>query len=550
MRPSGGSSHRASRTTLPYAGLGLALLLAAESACSAGAPGWEAAGSTALRPSAEDSSRRCNPSPHATIEDMRLAVAVLQDTTQIASWGNVAWYLGELGLPGSFEALRNFIWDSHEHADTLHVMLGAITSAQASIGHIVGSNPRALDYLIRSTNPTFWKSLPWKDPRRTAPETWLEMSKASIRGLGISGTSEARQMLGRLRQWPYDEAQRATIEEAIKRSHHVSLRRRWAPADLRPLVRVHVTEILPATTDSSLLFGTWRWMKSNGSGYAYAPPSCGWSRTLDVRPDMTYSLWEEDSARVYPICSGRFTLHSSPKGHWVEFEGWSWDGPGTIWPLIMGPDLLALRPGGTRGPWYGHLGLTHVFARGQTRTSSFDRTATKRLPPRVRRLLFSAFVPGGSYSIDVPPPFRRLSSGILRRRHKLRHWGLVPEDYEYTHYQIPTGVIGDFDGDSLADVAIYGYSEERRNVVTCLLSSRGSPRAVVAWTERGSGDRNRATRPWHYLELCRSGQSFVDSTGKRLVLATDAICFIGKEGERSMIYLENGVFRRRAILRS
>ena len=489
----------------------------------------------------QSSSERCNPAPEATAEDMRLAVAVLQDTTQMAHWGSVAWYLGELGSPESFEPLRHFVWATHGHGDSVHYTLGAMTAAQTSIGHVAASNPAALDYLIQSTNPSFWKELPWKDSQRTALEMRSEMSKASIQGLGLSGAPEAGQMLSRLRQWPYAETQRETIEEAFRKFRHVSLVRKYSPAELRRISRLHLPELLPEVTDKSLIFGAWRWMRSSYSGGYYAPPACGWSRTLILEPDSTYSFWEEDSVDVYRISSGRFIVHTTAERQWIEFEGWSGDDSKIYWPRIMGSDLLALRPGGSQGVWHS-MGATLTFERERAISPRDRKIAHTWRPPRILRT-------SQSYcSIEVPLPLPT-RSGLAGSRRWSFYRGLGPKEYEYTHYQIPSGVIGDFDGDSLADVAILGYDDDKRNVVTCLLSNRGAPHAVVAWTERGSGTKDRPTRPLHYLELVPSGRSYVDSRGKRMTLVADAIGVTGKLGGSSILSYENGQFHHAKISR-
>jgi hypothetical protein len=484
--------------------------------------------------------QRCNPPPEATTEDMGLAIAVLQDTTQMGHWRNVAWYLGELGFPQCFEPLRDFIWASHGQSDTSRYMLDAMTSAQTSIGHVAASSPAALDYLIQSTNPSFWKSLRWRDPRRTAEELRLEMSKASIKALGLSGAAEAGQMLSRLRRWPYAEAQQVAIKDAFRSFRYITLVRRYSPEELRPTSRVHLGELLPPATDSSLIYGKWRWMRTSYStGGRYAPPTCGWSRTLVLEPDSTYSLLEEDSADVYRICSGEFKVHTTAKGPWIEFEGWSWKEPSTYWPTIRGPGLLVLRPGGAHGVWHS-LGPTHTFAREAATTSSSQwKSAKTWRPPRIRR------TSGERYSIEMPPPFHTLASTAQSRRWNYSR--LTPKGYEYTHYQIPSGVIGDFDADSMADAAILGYDDDNKNVITCLLSNRGAPRAVVAWTERGSGTKEGPTRPLHYLKLVPAGRSHVDSRGNRTVLATDAIWVVGREGGSSILSYANGLFHSTSL---
>jgi hypothetical protein len=172
------------------------------------------------------------PVPEATAADIPLAVAALSDTTQMANWHNIAGYLGFLGFPECFGPLHNFIWSRFR--GEVGSAMSAVYTAQANMGPVAASSPEALRYLIQATAPEFWKSLPWRDPRRTDLELRLAMSEASIYALGMSGTPEAGQMLARLRQWPYRDAQRTSIESAI-RTHWLVVRAGGA----RQYVRKH-----------------------------------------------------------------------------------------------------------------------------------------------------------------------------------------------------------------------------------------------------------------------------------------------------------------------
>ncbi len=156
----------------------------------------------------------------ASLDDISRAIADLNDTTLTGNWHNVAGYLGLLGLPECFPPLHDFIWGKF-HGDIDDVTLAAIASAQADLGPVAASSPEALEYLIQGTNPYFWKALPWRDPRHPQAEVWLRMSEMSIYALGLCGKAEAGQMLARLRQSPYREAQRAGIEEAIREHQRV-----------------------------------------------------------------------------------------------------------------------------------------------------------------------------------------------------------------------------------------------------------------------------------------------------------------------------------------
>ena len=505
--------------------------------CTAQALGMGAVPGT-YRPGGAES-RLCNPAPEATMDDMRLAVAVLQDTTRMANWRNVAWYLGELGYPEGFEPLRNFVWNTHDHSDSMLYMFDALCAAQTTIGHLAASSPQALRYLIRSAEPDFWKALPWRESRMTSREFHLAMSEASINALGLSGASEAGQMLASLRQWPYRESQRVAIEEALRTYRRTCFVRRYFPDESRWMPLYHLQEMMPTTTDSIPLIGAWRWMRSAGSGAYYTPPACGWSRTLFIEEDSTYSFWERDSVGEYRLCSGTYILHTGgqPKGSWVELLGWSWEGPGTFWLQAIGPDLIRLRPGSSKGAWSDDV--SHTLVREPEGIAPPDTiNARDWPPPRVRRATPT------SYSIELPRALRRIRNSMQARQWDLRFSKrLVPKDYRYTHYQIPSGVIGDFDGDSLADVAIYGYDEDNRNTVVCVLSNGGSPRGTMAWLEPVEAKRKEGLSPPSiYLRLCPSGRSLIDSQGVRTVLARDAVSAISGNGEELILYYRNGDF--------
>jgi hypothetical protein len=365
----------------------------------------------------------------------------------------------------------------------------------------------------------------------------LEMSKASIQGLGFSGAPEAGRMLARLRQWPYKEAQRATIEEAIRNHRRVSLFRKLYRFVPRESSRFHLREILPATADTSLV-GLWRWMRSD-AGTHHSPPACGWSRVLRLQGDGRYSFWEEDSTGTYPISHGRFTTRRSEdqrKGRWVELRGLTQAGPDTFWYRLMGPDLLKLQQGNGRGVWR-DIGARFTFLRETEKVPQSGSIGAYRWrPPRVCR-----YEPN-SYYIELPAPLDRVRTNQFRQWDLSGSKRLVPQDYEYTNYQIPSGLIGDFDGDSLADVALYGY-DEYRSSITCFLSNQGSPRATVAWGGPPSSERG-PSRPRYFLKLCPAGQWFVDSSGNRSILATDAIYQASAGGDASVLYYVNGGWGR------
>ena len=487
--------------------------------------------------SAPNSNRTSNPPSEATLEDIRLAVAILQDTTQIGSWSHAAWYVGEAAFPEGFQPLRDFVWSAHAHSDSFHRMPDAMSAAQTSLGFIASTSPQAMRYLIQSTKPSFWDSLPWRDPRRTRREFRMAMSGASIKALGLSGAPEAGQMLMRLRQWPYSDAQRGEIEEAIRDHHRTSLIRNWDASYRRSYSSLSIREILASNSDSLSIVGQWRWVRSMGWGVNYVPPASGWSRTLVLKRDSTYCFWEFDSVGSYRICSGRFSVHALgaefERGFWIELEGWPWQR--TFW-LRYAPPYLWLGPGDSRGRWHDH-GLTYTFSRETEPVAPSDTiSASAWRPPRLIRSLKSPH-----YWIELPDQLQAILYGMLRDRWTSSRRN-VPKEYSYTHYQIPTGVIGDFDGDSLADVALYGYDDANRNAIACVLSNRGSPQGKVVWLEPTRPKRRDElpSRLPLYLQLARKGGSFANQTGTPEVLEADGIDVRTLRGEGSIYYFLQG----------
>lgn len=353
-------------------------------------------------------------------------------------------------------------------------------------------------------------------------------------------------MLARLRQWPYREAQRDAIEEAIKSYRWYSfMRKHCRVGDCREFSsRRHLPEMLPAARVSMAVHGTWRWMRSSGLGVDETPPTCGWSRTLFLGPDSTYSVWESDSAGQYQVCNGQFSLSPSEgryPGYWIEFRGWtwSWNWPGTYLLQFLGQDLICIIPGRAGKPWH-DTDQSHTFARARHEAVppiTISNTAWR--PPRV---IYST---RSGYRVEVPPPLGKA------RPLGFSEWPRTPKEYHYTNSQTPSGVIGDFDGDSLADAAIYGYDDHKQNLVLCLLSNHGSPHAVTAWHDPtparsylwGRTYRSEPPQPSVFLELCPLMQVFSDSARVATTLDRDAIFMVSKDGVRTPLYYMGSAFR-------
>jgi len=315
--------------------------------------------------------------------------------------------------------------------------------------------------------------------------------------------------------------------------------------------------------DSLALFGKWRWVRSAGGLLAAnaTPPPSGWSRTLHVHPDGRYAFWERDSVRTYLLCTGKFIVHRFMGGRrdmggasfWIELDGWWSQLDQKSLVTFMGRDTILTYPG---GDGFGVSdALYHTFVRetslpgppapdrGQDVPGSVPR------PPRIGSGL------PGSYYVQLSPPL----SDLLQKLGPFHEWmdwqypSPVRAAYEYTNSQVPSAIIGDFDGDSLADVAVHGSTGYAESKVVCILSNRRDPRAITLFSEPTLFDppdnpdttasRYREPRPTLYLKLQRAGQSFEKADASRGTLSTDAILVVRPNGAGTVYYYENGTLR-------
>jgi len=302
--------------------------------------------------------------------------------------------------------------------------------------------------------------------------------------------------------------------------------------------------------DSLELLGAWRWVRSAGGwGADRTPPPSGWSRFLYFQKGGTYSYWEEDSIRKYRVNSGKFTVHGPGSARpfpWIEFEN-GWDpivggAEGREWLRFVGRDTLTLYPGG--GDRMVSDMDTHTFIRENGRPVPIQGISMPGLPWRPTRLL--KYMPG-AYWAELPPTLGSAISGV-QPLHEWNDWAyasLLPASYRYTNYQIPSAIVGDFDGDSLVDVAIHGWNGKTEDRVACLLSNYASPRGLMVVTGPVSFEpEHHGPGPPLYLELLPAGQAFVDSLGNRVTIRTDAIRVIPTKGQAAIYYYKDGTFHR------
>lgn len=321
--------------------------------------------------------------------------------------------------------------------------------------------------------------------------------------------------------------------------------------------------------DSAAVFGAWKWVRTYGGllGANNTPPSTGWSRTLFIRRDGTYAFWEQDSVANYVLCSGEITIHPSkhssieggPKASlWVDLTGWWDDFEKRLLVAFLGRDGMLTYPGSEGGG--------SIMVVSDALKSEFVRTTEQPEPKgvlladtRPPRLLRSF---SNSYRVDLALALWKLlwSSGPLYEWQDGQYPPAVLNSYTYTNDQIPSAVVGEFDGDSLADVAIYGsttgdWSESK---VMCLVSNRGKPRAVEVLREptlrdppSGPDTTGRAFREPHpalYLSLIHAGQPLQGEDHKSWILRTDAILVKRLSGEAAAYYFVDDGLRKGRLL--
>ena len=292
-------------------------------------------------------------------------------------------------------------------------------------------------------------------------------------------------------------------------------------------------------------------------GASETPPLAGWSRVLYLQADGKYEYWEHDSVANYLLGNGTFTVHlgrgmepaGSPVSLWVEMAGWRDALPSELITFI-GRDTIQMYPGG-RNTMVADA-LTHTYVRDAIHKQPApalptDSAATCR-PPRLRTLS------PGTYFADLEPRMweLRVRASPFFEWMDWQYPASVRKSYRYAHNQIPSAVVGDFDGDGSMDVAIHGSTGYVESKVLCLFANRGRPTSLLLLSEPtllesgGAHETNRFREPHPtlYLKLLPRGQVFHDSLGNPLSLPRDVILVVRPEGYATPYYYADGEFRR------
>lgn len=324
--------------------------------------------------------------------------------------------------------------------------------------------------------------------------------------------------------------------------------------------------------DSDSLYGSWRWLGTYGgmTPTRQEPPPTGWLRELYFRRDGTYSFWEVDSLGSMPLCSGRFTIHragrsllddGSQAALWIDLEGWWWKGDGQQL-VAFSKDMMITYPGSESetGSTSVSDALTSKYVKEPRRVvplgsaSPNEARIYAQRPPRLQRSAQD------SYSLETSGLFYRAQAGAgnLFQWRDAQFPASVLKSYTYTNQQVPSAVIGDFDGDSLSDAVVYGTDERNASSkVLCVLSHRGDPIAFSVLEEptlldpSSPGDTSptkwREPRPGLYLSLYSAGQRIHEGAGRVRILQSDGFLVSGIGSDRVVYYWDRGQFRTSKI---
>jgi hypothetical protein len=289
-------------------------------------------------------------------------------------------------------------------------------------------------------------------------------------------------------------------------------------------------------------------------GARATPPPSGWSRVLYLRHDGTYSFWEQDSVANYLVCSGKNAMHpcvgfmdDGPQASLcIELQGWPDELKGRELVAFLGPDTMLTYPGGNGFGVADDLMHTYVREGEMNEPPSSALSRNPDRPPRIRNGLT------GSYYVELTSLVNLLwSQGPFYEWMDWQYPASVRNAYRYAHYQIPSAVIGDFDGDGSLDVAVHGSAGNSENKVICVLSNRGERRAMLLLSEPTASDRppppkaGNAGRagPSLFLTLLHAGEGARDLDGKVVSFRNDVILVARPNGYATPHYYESGEFR-------
>lgn len=104
---------------------------------------------------------------------------MLRDDAYRDDWHKVVFVIGTLGDTAYFDTLRSFIW-TRFRGPIDNSTYTAMLIAQSNLGLFASALPRALSYLIETSNASAWAKVPWVAPRGEGKEA---MARATLTSL-------------------------------------------------------------------------------------------------------------------------------------------------------------------------------------------------------------------------------------------------------------------------------------------------------------------------------------------------------------------------------
>jgi hypothetical protein len=267
------------------------------------------------------------------------------------------------------------------------------------------------------------------------------------------------------------------------------------------------------------------------------PVGAGYRRRLVIRKDGSFELYELGSGRVRHAAKGTYALEAGsgnpdPEGR-IRFSSWIENGGDySIWK--SGPDAFGLYP------WRASDAAADYYVRvAQARNGGALRDTSGLLEPigtpKIRK------GPKG-FDLSLPAPMAaalRRYDGAFRPFTARDFQGRDFAKYAYSESQVPWALIGDFDGDLLQDVALYGRSGDDE-VVVALLSRHGNVGALEV-ARRTVGKIERGV-PKVFLELAPRGAEYSPCWARNGTPDADAIGIVSPGVARFDYALLEGEF--------
>jgi hypothetical protein len=293
------------------------------------------------------------------------------------------------------------------------------------------------------------------------------------------------------------------------------------------------------------LQGIWAWDASyRAEGKDQTPRSSGYGLLLTINPGGSYTLLERDSANAYLRAAGRLdarrSLASDPSARPASFAIRGWDPRYDAYTAAaQGPDTLLVFPARPGSGVADAAVQRFVRAAGDATKTPRTRSRGERPP----RLVSTGY---GDYEVAPPDSVDRMArlTSQFRKIPDRQYTDETRRDYRYRHDQTPAAVIGDFNGDGVYDVALYGRADSVEETVCVLDWNRaGSVVVLGKEAEKHAGDPGRS------LELMSKGSRVERANQAEAVLPRDAIVAVGSDGSRLLYEWDGAAFTSTALAR-